>query len=526
MSLYSFDGVTFTEYQGVYTFDGVTWVRVDDPGDGGGDPGGGTGDYPKAAALADVLADLDLSAKHGYKSLWLEAVTKDRTFYSWDTPGTDIADLEMLTLVNFPRYSGDVVPDNTAYVIFRGSGTGTSETGYMLRINATSGVPYFAGYTNATVDYRGPEMTGVTVEGHGRYYVRIRAEGNTFKAKVWRDTETEPVSWQLEDTQTYHASGRVGLGAFAGDVQYEFLGVGVDGATAPDSSTVGTDQYYTQFDEYTVNTVPSDWTEMWDTPSTATVRYSRCTTPTSALYDALATGYSDKMDNKFLGVAYDPSLAKAMLAWNRPPGTSKFIPFADTLVPKGYVDIVTLWRFYGSTTSHWHGIVPYPVEDAAGGANYVSVRRYSASSASAGWTYQGDNTFPDFANFTYLPSMANDTWFRERMRIWLSGDNIVTIRLKWWLRGDVEPDAWAYEASFPHQEDAVSPSQVTVATDALIPFHPMDGSSILGVQCSCSATDYGEQLVQLAEFRAKYVDMEDVLADARTDSQTLLDPSV
>lgn len=69
------------------------------------------------------------------------------------------------------------------------------------------------------------------------YRMRMRREGRFVRVKVWEDGDPEPSAWQeVEDNS--HDSGWMGIGrwgAGAGRTYFDWVGFGLNGATAPDS---------------------------------------------------------------------------------------------------------------------------------------------------------------------------------------------------------------------------------------------------------------------------------------------------
>jgi hypothetical protein len=67
------------------------------------------------------------------------------------------------------------------------------------------------------------------------WWLRFRIVGTSVKAKMWRHTASEPAAWTVTDTDSSHAAGKVGLGAFfaAYDYRCDFFSVALGGATAP-----------------------------------------------------------------------------------------------------------------------------------------------------------------------------------------------------------------------------------------------------------------------------------------------------
>ncbi|MGM0437498.1 MAG: hypothetical protein ACQEQD_04435 [Bacillota bacterium] len=68
------------------------------------------------------------------------------------------------------------------------------------------------------------------------YWMRLRVNGSDIKAKVWEDGETEPESWDIEETDTgITGTGWVGVGGYIHDSirDFDVVGVATNGDAAP-----------------------------------------------------------------------------------------------------------------------------------------------------------------------------------------------------------------------------------------------------------------------------------------------------
>ena len=69
---------------------------------------------------------------------------------------------------------------------------------------------------------------------------RWSAATNQLKLRVWQTADPEPVSWDIEITDTSLAeSGTVGLFTFGAAFTYSVIGIGTDGDSAPSSALSG-----------------------------------------------------------------------------------------------------------------------------------------------------------------------------------------------------------------------------------------------------------------------------------------------
>ena len=175
-----------------------------------------------------VVSGADFDGGH---ALQFEQSGEDRSrrAISWDTVG-EPADVETFDKFRIPEANPDDDLGYHARVQLRsGYGSGT-ELGYVIECEtAEDGFRLFK-YSEdgmTTLQRFGTAEEGVT------YNRRFRAEGDTLQAKVWREGVAEPGGWDIEVTDTDHASGWVGLGSFDAEaVQTDVFSVATGGESA------------------------------------------------------------------------------------------------------------------------------------------------------------------------------------------------------------------------------------------------------------------------------------------------------
>jgi hypothetical protein len=145
-------------------------------------------------------------------------------FYGWTGGGQEAwawtetvhADMELLALVRLNATN----PVGASYQVrVMARAQSDARNGYSARISHTT-----AGAANwglSRIDNAGG--TGSLVLGSGtlvssgaaatRWWIRLRTEGTTIRARYWRDGTTEPTAWTVTVADSYWASGRPSLGA-------------------------------------------------------------------------------------------------------------------------------------------------------------------------------------------------------------------------------------------------------------------------------------------------------------------------
>ena len=66
-----------------------------------------------------------------------------------------------------------------------------------------------------------------------KVWMRMRCEGTTIRIKAWLDGDAEPGSWQIEEADSSHSSGHVGVRRFRASATWHQVSANMDGGTAP-----------------------------------------------------------------------------------------------------------------------------------------------------------------------------------------------------------------------------------------------------------------------------------------------------
>lgn len=185
---------------------------------------------------------IEESGVEGGKLLNGDFVSENRhRFLRWDIvpESSDQEVLQKVRVVN--TQSEDTSLGENCFAVVRAGGEGEASEpdweGYATWLQLYNGFFSFdiiriEGDSQTSIANTSFEWTGDTW-----YYVRLRAEGSTISAKIWEEGETEPVEWTLETTDTTYTSGYAGIGNHTGLLadsrQWDIVGIGIDGASAP-----------------------------------------------------------------------------------------------------------------------------------------------------------------------------------------------------------------------------------------------------------------------------------------------------
>lgn len=161
-----------------------------------------------------------------------------RSAISWDAIDAD-ADRANVEIVF--RWRSSAQGTSRMQSLLRGSGSGSTETGYIhgWAFGSFSGV-HAAYYNNGSFTRFGEDArTGIA--GGTWMITRARINGSDHKVKHWVASDPEPVDWDIEETDsTITAAGWVGLHQFSNlsDYEVDWVGVGTNGDSAPMSAVV------------------------------------------------------------------------------------------------------------------------------------------------------------------------------------------------------------------------------------------------------------------------------------------------
>jgi hypothetical protein len=152
--------------------------------------------------------------------------TGEASIYGWTGGGQDVQawtstvkqDMELLALVHL-NATNPVGANYSARVMARAQSD--ARNGYSARIShTTAGAVTWA---LSRIDNAGG--TGSLVIGSGsllssgapgtRWWIRLRVQGTSIKARFWRDGTSEPSNWTVQATDSYWTSGQASLGALA-----------------------------------------------------------------------------------------------------------------------------------------------------------------------------------------------------------------------------------------------------------------------------------------------------------------------
>lgn len=153
---------------------------------------------------------------------------------AFDAAGTPddvevLARVKMTETVNFENgyvnVRASAVPDTTAFCYISGNGSGIPA--------ANRNKLWF----DRIISGGSPATIGTAAFSHSVdvwYWMRVRANGTTFSAKIWEYGSAEP-AFMISDTAAEPTSGAVAMGCFESDDNYvfDYFSVGLDGATAP-----------------------------------------------------------------------------------------------------------------------------------------------------------------------------------------------------------------------------------------------------------------------------------------------------
>lgn len=176
-------------------------------------PGSPPGDWTARWDTSNVTRTVTANAIGDGGNILRSTSTADaRRMFSWDAVDADAnrANVEVLARV---RTSSVTSSDDGVRVHIRSSGALGAETSYFIRLPISSGTNW------ALNKYVGGVSTGIgSVVSYNfventLYNIRFRVNSTTLRARVWRDGEEEPSTWQVDTTDaSIAAAGWVGVG--------------------------------------------------------------------------------------------------------------------------------------------------------------------------------------------------------------------------------------------------------------------------------------------------------------------------
>jgi hypothetical protein len=156
----------------------------------------------------------------------------ERTRYaiSYDPVG-EVADVELLDRFRVPEFNPNDSLGFHARAHLRSYTENGEQNGYWVEISNRDGAFRLGKYTDGGGDILA--TFGTPVEGTF-YYRRFRADGTNLKIKVWPAVESEPAGWDVEVSDSDHASGWTGLGSYDPQlVETDMISVATGGDSAP-----------------------------------------------------------------------------------------------------------------------------------------------------------------------------------------------------------------------------------------------------------------------------------------------------
>lgn len=134
--------------------------------------------------------------------------------------------------------------NSTHYIgIARGSDSGSATTlaGYIVALRSTAIRTYYKNSGGSITQIATATLSALSTDTY--YWVRLRCNGTSIKAKVWADGGSEPGTWDCDATDT---SGPGAVDGYAGIYSpnasthtWDSFGVGTNGDTAPSSAGGG-----------------------------------------------------------------------------------------------------------------------------------------------------------------------------------------------------------------------------------------------------------------------------------------------
>lgn len=188
--------------------------------------------------LAGECTVVSTAGARGGRELHIAPGTSARRTAVWDLPGS-VADAEILV-----RMRSAAETNNRYPVMVRKNSSGASLQCYTLKLSYTDGIRG-GKYNTSYADLGTADVTKTGLYNFDQptkyFYVRLRVNGTSYKARAWNADVAEPSTWDIDTTDTTLASaGGIGLFAYyaTSGMYIDSIGVGTGGDTAPDAAVV------------------------------------------------------------------------------------------------------------------------------------------------------------------------------------------------------------------------------------------------------------------------------------------------
>lgn len=166
----------------------------------------------------------------GANVLQAAVAANGRHAISWDEADAAENDIEVLAKV---RFASDLSANQTGpRIVIRGGGSATTEDGYTEQLREQPDQAEVLKVVSGTFSAIGSSPGSVQADQW--YWLRMRVEGTSIKAKRWVDGDSEPGMWNIDETDASLSSGWIGFGAQTAMTYYcGFFSYNDQGGSAP-----------------------------------------------------------------------------------------------------------------------------------------------------------------------------------------------------------------------------------------------------------------------------------------------------
>lgn len=166
----------------------------------------------------------------GANVLRADVFPNGRYAISWDKAGSSVGDVEVLAKV---RFASALSTNQTGpRIVIRGGGSAANEEGYTGQLRNQPDQVEVMKIVSGTFGAIG--SSSMSVQDSRWYWLRMRVEGTSIKAKCWVDGDSEPGAWGIDETDASLSSGWIGFGAQTGMTYYcGFFSYNDEGGSAP-----------------------------------------------------------------------------------------------------------------------------------------------------------------------------------------------------------------------------------------------------------------------------------------------------